>query len=340
MKKIISSIAAISLVALSVAFGPADASAVAVTFTDGNATGNATYAVSANADFGIEYASSAAYDAADTITLSLYDSNGSLYAQSFQDYTVGADTDPDTANATNTDADGSFSFATPGKAIFTLGATNDGTAIKLEAKFPATFASGVYSLSVISSDGDFSVISLYVGSANQVSVTANIEPTLSFSLGANSLALGTLTPGTPSTAASTVTAATNAAAGLTVNVRNTANGLNDGSGNSIDAVPADTSKTTIEANKATTEYYGFRAYDAGSLASATFVDGTSANPYASAAVTVEFEPMASGADLAVMSTNAPVASTAVAYEILANANSTSAAGNYTDTLTFTVVPSF
>jgi hypothetical protein len=338
MNRIISFFATIALVATTVVVGPAQAASVSITLTDGNASANTTYAVLADGDFGVEFTSGGVFASGDTITLSLYDSAGSLYAQAFQAFSVAADTDADTVNGATTSVDGAFALGVAGKATYTF-TNGGGSAIKLEAKFPSTFATGVYTLQVVSSDGDFGLIPLYVGSANQVSVTANVEPTLTFSLGGNSIALGTLTAGTPSTATSTMTVATNAASGLTVNVRNGANGLYNGS-TSIANVSADTTKTAIEAGKATTEYYGIRALDTGSLAPATFVDGASLATYGSAAGSVEFEPMASGSDLAVVSSSGPTASAIVDYEVLANANSTSAAGNYTDTLVFTVVPSF
>ncbi|MDD2516499.1 MAG: hypothetical protein PHF26_04770, partial [Candidatus Gracilibacteria bacterium] len=86
---------------------------------------------------------------------------------------------------------------------------------------------GIYSVSFVTTAGDFSAVTVNIGNANQVAVTARVLPTLTLSVANPTVALGALSvAGAVSSAtdpAATVT--TNAVHGLTLTVASANHGL-------------------------------------------------------------------------------------------------------------------
>lgn len=323
MKRFISSLATVALLATTMLVGPVQAAAVAITLTNGNVTTNTTYAVAAGQDFGVTFTSGATFAASDVVTLSLYDSAGALYAQSLQAYSVAADTDADTVNGATTSVDGAFSFATPGKGIYTFTAPSTGTAIKLEAKFPATFAAGIYSLRVVSNKGDFGAIALYVGNANQVSVSATVDPTFTFSLASTNSSLGTLSTSAFSATPVNVnlTYATNAKSGLAISM------VSVGLKNGALATDSEIGQTSIDATvpNVTSTYY-------------RYITASGANNAANLSAVTDGTAMAASSAV-VPSTTSPV-SAVTNVKVNAEISALTPAGNYADTLTFVATPTF
>jgi hypothetical protein len=64
--------------------------------------------------------------------------------------------------------------------------------------------------------GDTGTLAMAIIANDVVSVTATVDPTISFSLGSNSVGLGTLTTGAAGTGSHTVSAATNASGGFSI----------------------------------------------------------------------------------------------------------------------------
>lgn len=92
-----------------------------------------------------------------------------------------ADTDADN----DTTADGSFTTLSTTAAVYTFTAattTASTTGVSLCLSFNTTQASQSIAFTDNGNDGDFGAVLLYVGDDNDVNVTANIAPTLSFNI--------------------------------------------------------------------------------------------------------------------------------------------------------------
>ncbi len=89
---------------------------------------------------------------------------------------------------------------------------------------------GTYVISIAGTFGDTGKIAIVIVDDDQVDVTANIDPTITFSLSANATAFGTLSPGIVATSTPdiTLTIGTNADSGYTITVRDQGSGSNPG----------------------------------------------------------------------------------------------------------------
>jgi hypothetical protein len=103
------------------------------------------------------------------------------------------------------------------------------------------------------SDDDTVSIAIRIIADDQVVVTATVDPTFTFSLGGNSVALGTLSTGSPSSGSHTVSASTNGAGGFTVSYNGAA--LTSG-GNTITPIGG-----TAAASSAGSEQFGINLRD-------------------------------------------------------------------------------
>jgi len=182
--------------------------------------------------------------------------------------------------------------------------------------------------------GDIGSTFIPIITNDQVTLTATVNPTLSFTLSANSLAFGTLTTAngrwaTSSTGASTatvgltLTAATNGAAGYTIYVVGPT--LTD---SAISATIAAMGASAASAPG--TAQFGLNAAVAGGA-------GTVSAPYATAS---QYAYTATTTQTPVATDTAPAASDSYSISYLANITAITPAGAYTTTHTWTATANF
>ncbi|MCX6792638.1 MAG: hypothetical protein NTY12_01300 [Candidatus Falkowbacteria bacterium] len=169
---------------------------------------------------------------------------------------------------------------------------------------------------------------------DQVSVTATVDPTLTFALSDSSIGFGTLsstnahyatgdTLGTTTpTVGNNVQVSTNATSGYTVYVQGAT--LTSG-GNTITAMPASAASST------NSEQFGLNVAAAGGTGTASAPYATSSQ-YAYTATATTQTPIGSA--------TGPSATTTFSLTYLANIAATTEAGSYTTTLTYTATGSF
>lgn len=143
--------------------------------------------------------------------------------------------------------------ATAASITFTI----DGTTINGTLTNPSGAGSYIITISNDednnSSDDDTVSIAIRIVNDDQVVVTATVDPTLTFALSANSVALGTLSSSAPSSGSHTITAATNGSGGFVVSY----NGATLTSGvNTISAIGG-----TAAASSAGSEQFGINLRD-------------------------------------------------------------------------------
>ncbi len=201
---------------------------------------------------------------------------------------------------------------------------------------------GNYSFKAYTSAGDYGANFQYVGQANVVAVRARVPLTLSFAIrnaadtaDTNICDLGDLTTAAIGNCEYRLKVTTNARTGYTVNV-NTSGDLTNGSDNFANAAPG----AAGTAQAAGTELYG--AIITGGAVTGAGGTVTVATPY-SGANNVNYVNTTAAALLTANKPNAPAATdttntTLVRHEAAISANT--AAGLYTQTVTYTIAPSF
>lgn len=213
-------VATLATIALTVGMIPtATAAGVTMTATPSALTGGAA------TDVVLTYTAGSTYDATDEIVIIA--PNG---------WTLAAHTTPDTdADAAGGTADGAFAYdaingsGTNNRAIYTFTGASATNSISLQLKVTGTANSiGDLSLSVsdvssTTTNNDFSTVLIYTDTENVVTVTATVEPYLAMSLDANTMAFGTLSPGTAKKAGSVAAPDTPDETEITINT-NAANG--------------------------------------------------------------------------------------------------------------------
>jgi len=298
MKRIISSISALALVAITV-IGPVNAAGIAV--------------------------DSAVYDdGTDTITVTDAD----------KDYTV--------------DDVASWSVVT---SIGTAVASGDSTEVtEANGSFVITDAvnfdglvTDTYTLSFSTVSGDFSAVIVAVGAANQVQVTATVEPVLTFGVAGGDVDFGSLNPTGDNTAAgqTTISFVSNATSGIVIS--GSAVGADSGAtagalgiSGSTSVIAAIGSETDPAAYNDAAEYFAvelntLNATDGSILASNDFSVGDDG--------TADRANDLDGATALVNSNSTPVdGSFNVEYHI--GTIPTTDAGAYAGTITYTAVPTF
>lgn len=170
---------------------------------------------------------------------------------------------------------------------------------------------------------------------DQVSVTANVDPTISFAISDTTIGFGTLSSsaaryatgdtngtGVADTAAHNLTVSTNATSGYTVYVLGAT--LTSG-GNTINAIGGSATTSSVG-----TEQFGINV-------SASGGSGTASAPYATAS-NYAYNATSTQDDIA--SSTGPSTTTTFSIAYLANILATTEAGSYTTTLTYTATGSF
>ncbi len=170
---------------------------------------------------------------------------------------------------------------------------------------------------------------------DQVSVTANVDPTISFAISDASIGFGTLSSsgaryatgdtlgtGVADTVAHNLTVSTNATSGYTVYVLGAT--LTSG-GNTINAIGGSATTSSVG-----TEQFGINVAASGG-------SGTATAPYATAS-NYAYNATATQDDIG--SSTGPSATTTFSIAYLANILATTEAGSYTTTFTYTATGSF
>ncbi len=191
---------------------------------------------------------------------------------------------------------------------------------------------GTYRMGISGTFGDTGETSVTIISDDQVAATATVDPTISFSISANSITFGTLTTANARYAdttngsstevvAHTMTASTNASGGYVITVDGTT--LTSGS-NTITAIGG-----TATSSSPGTEQYGIRATASGGI-------GTVSAPYN----TTDYALDTAAFPDQLASASGPSANTTYSLYYLANIAATTEAGSYTSTLTYTATGTF
>ncbi len=165
--------------------------------------------------------------------------------------------------------------------------------------------------------------------AGQITVTASVDETLTFTLSSATVALGTITPSTTGSGTSTMSASTNATSGYAITVNGST--LTSGA-NTITALASNTASTqgtsqfgiNLKAN--TTPSVGSNVSGGGS--------GTATANYN----TADSFRFVSGDTVA--SSNAPTNSNTYTVSYIANVGGAQAAGSYSTTLTYIATATF
>lgn len=168
------------------------------------------------------------------------------------------------------------------------------------------------------------------GTVTGIKVLATVAPTINMTLSTNEINLGTLIAGTPSTGSINIEVGTNAARGVTITAQSGSGGLTNKSNNSL--------QINNSAADGNAESYTFGV---------TSVDNDSSfSSFAQTAGTLGVVSATERADnslLTIYETNGPEATDATAdltFEVTATSNAQTAAGDYQDEVSFTIVGNF
>lgn len=325
MNKFISSLAAIALVITSVVISPVQAAGVSFTVTSPD-----RIAFTLNLPAGVDL------ETADTATVTIATaSNGTAVDLSGNNVAAGSvsfgtDTANDDVVTANSYVNGRFTITVATEDP----AAGDDLVFSLSSVLTDNTA---YVVSYSDADGNFGAAMVNFGTANQISVSATVVPILTMSLangtdGNQTLAFGTLTPGAFAEDDVQVNYATNGVGGITAVMA--AGGFTtdvdaDGTRDNANDREIGVQSLRATAQTAATDYY--KVSTAGGTAAVTF--DTTNN-----AITA-----AGGADMLasqnVASQTAPFSGNQMVTVGTQIANTTEA-GSYSDTLTFTVTPTF
>lgn len=319
MKKIISLIAAVALVAATVVVSPAYAASIAVsaarvddntlTVTLTGLTGNI-----ANTDvFNITVKT---LDNATAVNISgstaIHGDNGS-FAESVYNVTGRTLTADGVAGA-------------PSKVI-TL--TSTGSFTTTEDYFVTVVVGSGSTQNALSFGAAIAIAS----TQNQVIVTATVEPILTFALGGNSVALGTLSASATANGSHTMTASTNADSGYVITV----------SGNTLTHSNNTDVITAIGAGGASvigTEQFGINLVDNATPNIGAAAAGGTGAATGNFSIADTFAFNAGAANTIANSVTAPSGATTYTVSYIANIAALTDAGDYSTTLTYTITPTF
>jgi len=219
-----------------------------------------------------------------------------------------------------TDGVGAATVAASDKVIITYDSTNSTN--------PTT--SGSKTISISGTFGDTGDILVQILTDDQVAVSGTVSESITFSLGATSVAFGTLSDAAVTSGSHTVTLATNAASGLVLTYSGTT--LTSG-GNTITAM------STAAASSVGTEQFGINSKL--NTAPAVGAECSGTPPIAAAATgysTVDNFKFVTGETI--ISSAAGINSTSCTLSYIANIAGSTEAGSYTTTLTYTVTATF
>jgi len=121
---------------------------------------------------------------------------------------------------------GTGTISTNSKVIIEIGLNASGGNAQIQNHATAA----TYTISIAGSFGDTGKMAIVILTDDQVQLTADVDPTITFTLSANSSAFGTLAPGVIDTADTNIilTIGTNAGTGYTVTVKDSGGGGNPG----------------------------------------------------------------------------------------------------------------
>ncbi len=189
-------------------------------------------------------------------------------------------------------------------------------------------AAGTYVVSIGGTFGDTGKFAVVIVSDDQVAMSANVDPSITFSLSANSSTFGTLSTGSVTTASPniTLTIGTNANSGYTITVQDQGSGSAAGLYNSAASYNIASATALLSAG---TEGYGIQ----GSSASATI-----SSPYNVSGNNVGALSMAA-TNLATYGSSTSSNHT-ITVTHLAAISASSKAGSYADTLTYIATGNF
>jgi hypothetical protein len=187
-----------------------------------------------------------------------------------------------------------------------------------------------YTIAISGTFNDSGNIPVAILDDDQVAVSGTVSETISFSLGATSVALGTLSSTAATSSSHTVTLATNAASGMVLTFSGTT--LTSGA-NTITAM------STAAPSSVGTEQFGINAKDnvtpnVGAECSGTTPIAAAATGYA----TIDNFKFVSGETI--LSSSAGINSTSCTISYIANIAGATEAGSYTTTLTYTATSTF
>lgn len=319
MNKIISSIAMVAFLLATVVIGPVQAAGIA----DANITLTYTVVGGANNDT-LAVTLAGGVVAGDGASVSATLRNASTGAVVSLGTNAVANMD-NTAGAANGGANGQITYtvttaANPSTVTMTFGNTDD-------------LATANYTVTVVSGTS-FGVKVFSVGNANEVTVTAKVDPVLTFSLSSNSIALGTLSTGSTASSTHTMTAATNATSGYVISVGGATLTKVGEPSETITATSTPSASTigaeqfAINLKDNTTPNVGAEAVGGNGVAVGNFATADS------------FVFDATGANTIANSGTSPTGSTVFTVSYIANIAADTAAGDYATTLTYTITPTF
>src|SRR3989344_6415867 len=189
---------------------------------------------------------------------------------------------------------------------------------------------GSYTLAIGGTMADSGSVAISILADDQVAVSGTVSESMTFSLGATSVALGTLSTSAVTSGSHTVTLATNGASGLVLTYAGTT--LTSG-GNTITAM------STAAASSVGTEQFGINAKDNATPNVGAECSGTA--PIAAAATgysTADSFKFVTGETI--ISSAAGINSTSCTLSYIANIAGATEAGSYTTTLTYTATATF
>ena len=229
-------------------------------------------------------------------------------------------------------ATSSMSGATFGVSGNVVTVTNGTTAIAsgttvtisdITATNPSTASSTTtqYIISISDSGGDSASIAIAIISSSQVSITATINPTITFSISSNSINFGTLSVSSVSTQSNTLTLSTNASSGATISISDSKAGLYD----TANSYTIHSSTATLSAG---TEGYGVNA----SSSSLTVQSPFSGTGDSVGALTTSTQTLAD--------VTAPVNNASTTVNYLAAISNITPSGSYSDTITYIATGTF
>ncbi len=187
----------------------------------------------------------------------------------------------------------------------------------------ASSTSTQYIITISDSGGDNASIAVAIVTSSQVTISATVNPTITFSISSNSISFGVLTATTVSSQTNTLTLSTNASKGANITVYDLNAGLlqNVSSGHLIAS-----STATLSAG---TEGYGINGSGAGGLTVVSPYNGTGD---AVGALVKTAQNLAS--------ISVPVSGGTVTVNYLAAISAVTPAGTYADTITYIATGNF
>lgn len=193
-------------------------------------------------------------------------------------------------------------------------------------------SNGTYVIDIAGTFGDSGSLAVAIASDEQLVITASVDPTITFSLSANSTAFGTLSSSSVTTASPniTLTVSTNAESGYSITVQDAGSGSNPGLYNSSAASligSADYSYTNTT-DLSSVAGYGIQASSASATIDTRYDQtGTTVGGF-------EITPQT------LATYGSPASSHTVTITSKAKVTGSTAAGSYTDTVTFIATGNF